>query len=71
MVCLAPEERTVLRGRRVVWAPLVSWDLWAWWERRVNLVFLDFLVTLADWGLRDPSVSQDSLVPTARRERGD
>lgn len=71
MVCLAPEERMVPRGQRVVWAPLVSWDHWAWWERRVNLVFQDFLVTLADWDLRDPSVSQDSLVPTARRERGD
>ena len=34
VACLAPEERTVLRGQRVELAPLVNWGPWAWWERR-------------------------------------
>lgn len=70
MACPAQEERTVLKVRRVVLDPLVSSDPLGWWERRVNLAFLDFLVTLVDWAPRDPLVSLDSLVPMERRERG-
>lgn len=70
LACLGPGEKMVLRVRRGVSDPLVSSDLSDWWERRVNLVFPDFLAILVDWALRDHLVSQDSLVLTARRERG-
>jgi len=68
--CPAPGEKMALRVRRGVSDHLVSSDQSDWWERRVNLVFLAFLVILADWVPRDLLVSQDSLVPTARKEPG-
>lgn len=63
-------ERTVLRGQRVVSDPLARSAHLVWLERRVNLVFLVCLDILEDKESRDLSVSQDSLVPTARKEEG-
>lgn len=68
--CLVPEERMVPRGQRDVLDPLASLDLSVWWERRVNLGFLDFLDILEDLDPRDLLDSQDSLVQTARKEQG-
>lgn len=65
---LAREERMVLKARRVVSAPLVKSVLSAWWERRVNLVCLDFLDILEDKESRAPLVSQDSQVQMVKRD---
>lgn len=48
-----PEERTVQRGQRVELDPLVNLDHLALLERRVNLVYLDFLAILEDKDQRD------------------
>lgn len=68
--CQGPEERTAPRGQRVASDPPVSSDHSDWLERRVNLVFLDFLDIPGDKDRRDLLDSQDSPAPTARRERG-
>lgn len=65
-----PEERTVPRGRRVELDPLVSSDLLDPLERRVNLVYLEFLDILEDKGPRDRLDSLDSPVLMARKEQG-
>lgn len=48
-----PEERTVPRGQRVELDPLVNLGHLALLERRVNLVYLDFLAILEDKDQRD------------------
>lgn len=68
--CQGPEERTVQRGQRVASDPPVSSDHLDWLERRVNLVYLDFLDIPEDKDPRDLLDSQDSPAQTARRERG-
>ncbi|TNN45783.1 Collagen alpha-1(V) chain [Liparis tanakae] len=68
--CPGPEERTAPRGQRVASDPPVSSDHSDWLERRVNLVFLDFLDIPGDKDRRDLLDSPDSPAPTARRERG-
>lgn len=50
--------------------PLVRLVLLAWWERRANLVCLDFLDIPEGKELRAPLVSQDSLVRMARKVQG-
>lgn len=65
-----PEERMVPRGQRVASDPPVSSDHLDSLERRVNLVYLDFLDILEG---KDPRALLDSRVSpaqTARRERG-
>lgn len=68
--CQGPEERMVLRGQRVASGPLASSDHLDWLERRVNLVYLDFLDIPEDKDPRDLLDSQDSPAQTARREQG-
>lgn len=68
--CQDPGERTVQRGQRVASDPLVRSDHLVSLERRVNLVYQDFLDILEDKDPRDHSASQDSLAQTARKEQG-
>lgn len=70
MVYQVQEERTGQRGQRVALGPLVRSDPLGRSERRVNLVYLDFLDTLEDKDPRDHLGSQDSPAQTARREEG-
>lgn len=70
MECQGPGERMALRDQRVASDPLVSSDLLDLSERRVNWVYPDCPAILEDKDPRVLSDSQDSLVPTARRELG-